>query len=65
MTNLNLNLALKTTKKISKLWNYKTKTLFVGVALIVFWPLYLNKTLLKLKVLYNDVIGHYIIYIKK
>ena len=46
--------------KLNKLWNYKTKTLFVGVALIVFSPLYLNKTLLKLKVLYNDVIGHYI-----
>ena len=37
MTNLNLNLALKTTKKISKLWNWKTKTLLVGVALIVSW----------------------------
>jgi len=37
MTNLNLNLALKTTKKISKLWVWKTKTLLVGVALIVSW----------------------------
>ena len=37
MTNLNLNLALKTTKKISKLWNWKTKTLLVGLALIVSW----------------------------
>ena len=37
MTNLNLNLALKTTKKINKLWVWKTKTLLVGVALIVSW----------------------------
>jgi len=37
MINLNLNLALKTTKKISKLWNWKTKTLLVGVALILSW----------------------------
>jgi len=35
MTNLNLNLALKTTKKISKLWNWKTKTLLVGIILTV------------------------------
>ena len=37
MTNLNLNLALKTIEKISKLWNWKSKTLLVGLALIVSW----------------------------
>ena len=37
MIKLNSNLVLKTTRKISKLWNWKTKTLSVGLTLIVSW----------------------------
>jgi hypothetical protein len=37
---------LKAKKTLSKLWNWKTKTLLVGAGLIVSWFPYLNKTLL-------------------
>ena len=37
---------LKVKKILSKLWDCKSKTIFVGVALIVSWFPSLNKTLL-------------------
>ena len=60
MINLNLNLALKTTKKISKLWDCKSKTILVGAVLIVSWrsclgiAFKLKKYINKIKLYFNE-----------
>jgi len=60
MINLNLNLALKTIEKISKLWNWKSKTVLVGLALIVSCSACLNKIVYKQNLPYNSNRGFYV-----